>query len=146
MADRDESKAQTLGKRKQMETEADTREEVEIEKLKSELYEMAQKIIDYRKTVPDLLAKALKSNLAAQRPVDPSSLEVAASIEINKTEEGLFSEDEGIKEKLCVLREKSERNLAAIPNQLKRLKECVEKITEIEQFSVNVHPIFKIKL
>ncbi|KAJ4746680.1 hypothetical protein LUZ62_081085 [Rhynchospora pubera] len=146
MADRDESRALTLGKRKQMETEADPREEVEIEELKSELNEMAQRIINYRKTVPDLLANALRSNLAAQRPVDPSSLEVTSSTEINKTEEGLFPEDVGIKEKMRELREKTERNLAAIPNQLKRLKECIEKLTEIEQLSVNVHPIFKIKL
>ncbi|KAJ4800184.1 hypothetical protein LUZ62_051430 [Rhynchospora pubera] len=146
MADRDESRALTLGKRKQMETEADPREEVEIEELKSELNEMAQRIINYRKTVPDLLANALRSNLAAQRPVDPSSLEVTSSTKINKTEEGLFPEDVGIKEKMRELREKTERNLAAIPNQLKRLKECIEKLTEIEQLSVNVHPIFKIKL
>jgi hypothetical protein len=79
MANREEPRAQTLGKRKHMETEEDLREEMEIEKLKSELHEMARRVIDYRKTVPDLLTKALRSNLAAHRPIDPPMLEFAAS-------------------------------------------------------------------
>lgn len=62
-----------------METEEDMREEMEIEKLKSEVHEMARRIVDYRKTVPDLVTKVLRSNLAAWRPIDPTTLEVATS-------------------------------------------------------------------
>jgi hypothetical protein len=79
MANKEEPGAQTLGKRKHMETEEDLTVEIEIEKLKSELHEMARRVLDYRKTVPDLLAKALRSNLAAHRPIDPPMLEVGAS-------------------------------------------------------------------
>ena len=79
MANRDEPGAQTLGKRKRMEAEEDLREEMEIEKLKSELHEMARRIVDYRKTMPDLLTKVLESNLAARRPIDPPKLEVIDS-------------------------------------------------------------------
>jgi hypothetical protein len=67
--------------------------------------------------------------------------------EVHLTEEGLLPEvDERTKAKLQIFREKSERNMAAIPDRLKRLKECIQKIDEIRQISVNVHPIFKMKL
>ncbi|KAF3340252.1 hypothetical protein FCM35_KLT16023 [Carex littledalei] len=148
MASSDVPRAQTLGKRKQMETDEDQREEMEIEKLQSELNKIARRVIDYRKTVPDLLAKALRSKLAAQRPIDPPMVEVTtSSAEVHLTKEGLLPEvDEKIKEKLRIFREKSEKNMAAIPDKLKRLKDCIEKIDNIRQINVNVHPVFKMKL
>lgn len=73
--------------------------------------------------------------------------ELVFFVEVFSTEEGLLPEvDDRIKEKLRVFREKSERNMAAIPNKLKRLKECIRKIDEIGQVSVNVHPILKMEL
>jgi hypothetical protein len=67
--------------------------------------------------------------------------------EVQSSEEGSLPEvNERAKEKLQIFREKSERNMAAIPDKLKRLKECIQKIDEIRQISVNVHPILKMKL
>lgn len=44
-------------------------EEEEVQKLEEEVKEMAQKILDYRTTLPDQLKSTLVSVLAAQRPV-----------------------------------------------------------------------------
>ena len=41
----------------------------ELEKLESDVKEMAEKILEYRTTLPDQLKNALASTLAAQRPV-----------------------------------------------------------------------------
>lgn len=43
--------------------------EEEVQKLEEEVKEMAQKILDYRTTLPDQLKSTLVSVLAAQRPV-----------------------------------------------------------------------------
>ncbi|XP_078163493.1 uncharacterized protein LOC144558526 [Carex rostrata] len=145
--------SQTLGKRKQMESDEDEREEMEMEKLQSELKEIARRVIDYRKTVPDLLAQALSSKLAAHRPIHPpmpSSAVFFAEVDLTKEEEEEEEEakvevDDKIKDKLRLFREKSEKNMAAIPHKLKRLKECIHKIDNIRQINVNVHPVFKMK-
>lgn len=73
------SDGQTLGKRKEMESDEDEREEMEMEKLQSEVKEIARRVIDYRKTVPDLLAEALRSKLAAHRPIHPPMLQLTTS-------------------------------------------------------------------
>lgn len=47
----------------------------EVEKLEMEVREMAQKIIQYRETLPDQLKSTLASVLEAQRPVFSDGLE-----------------------------------------------------------------------
>lgn len=66
--------------------------------------------------------------------------------EVHLIKEVLPEVDEKIKEKLRIFREKSEKNMAAIPDKLRRLKDCIEKIDNIRQINVNVHPVFKMKL
>lgn len=51
------------------ENEEEGGEEEEVQKLEEEVKEMAQKILDYRTTLPDQLKSTLVSVLAAQRPV-----------------------------------------------------------------------------
>lgn len=51
------------------EDEEEGGEEEEVQKLEEEVKEMAQKILDYRTTLPDQLKSTLVSVLAAQRPV-----------------------------------------------------------------------------
>lgn len=73
-----------------------------------------------------------------------------AEVDLTKEEEGLLPQvevevevDDKIKAKLRLFREKSEKNMAAIPHKLKRLKECIHKIDNIRQIHVNVHPVFQ---
>ncbi|XP_042511771.1 uncharacterized protein LOC122086927 isoform X2 [Macadamia integrifolia] len=44
----------------------------EVEKLEVEVKQMAQKIVHYRKTLPDQFKKSVASVLAAQRPLLPN--------------------------------------------------------------------------
>ncbi|GFZ06856.1 hypothetical protein Acr_18g0010260 [Actinidia rufa] len=44
----------------------------ELEKLEADVSEMAEKILEYRTTLPDQLKNAIASTLAAQRPVFPT--------------------------------------------------------------------------
>lgn len=67
----------TLGTREDSRNSED--EDDELEKLESDVMEMAQKILDYRATLPDQLRTTLASVLAAQRPVFPNGLEQAPS-------------------------------------------------------------------
>lgn len=54
-------------------------EDEELEKLESNVKEMAHKILEYRSTLPDQLRTTLASVLAAQRPVLPDWLEPGLS-------------------------------------------------------------------
>lgn len=56
------------------ENEIEEREEEDVEKLEEDVNEMAQKILDYRTTLPDQLKSALASSLVAQRPAFPTHL------------------------------------------------------------------------
>lgn len=53
----------------ELEEEDEEEEEEEVQKLEEEVKEMAQKILDYRTTLPDQLKSTLASVLTAQRPV-----------------------------------------------------------------------------
>ncbi|XP_010544385.1 PREDICTED: uncharacterized protein LOC104817023 isoform X2 [Tarenaya hassleriana] len=46
--------------------------EEDLEKLESEVLQMAQKISDYRKTLPDQLRNTLSSVLSSQQPIFPN--------------------------------------------------------------------------
>lgn len=53
-------------------------DERELEKLESDVNEMATKIADYRDTLPNQLTATLDSLLTAQRPLLPSSFDVGS--------------------------------------------------------------------
>ena len=51
-----------------MEPHDEAEEDLELERLESDLKQMAHKILDYRTTLPDQLNSTLRSILDAQRP------------------------------------------------------------------------------
>jgi len=53
---------------KSMEPHDEAEEDLELERLESDLKQMAHKILDYRTTLPDQLNSTLRSILDAQRP------------------------------------------------------------------------------
>lgn len=67
--EKENSKSQENVELEDEEDEEEGGEEEEVQKLEEEVKEMAQKILDYRTTLPDQLKSTLLSVLAAQRPV-----------------------------------------------------------------------------
>ncbi|KAB1207469.1 hypothetical protein CJ030_MR7G012487 [Morella rubra] len=107
-------------------------EELEkLEKLESNVKEMAHKILEYRSTLPDQLRTTLASVLTAQRPVLPDWLEPGLSGDAEgqvKSSEGVQQavEDQEIAEKVQLLKDKISSNISAVPTVLKRMREFVD--------------------
>mgnify|MGYP003702653159 CR=1 FL=1 len=53
--------------------------------------------------------------------------------------------DQEKKEKLRIVKAKSEANIGAMPMVLKRIGESIAKIEKLEHLNVNIHPVFKTK-
>ncbi|KAJ4726940.1 Eukaryotic translation initiation factor 3 subunit C like [Melia azedarach] len=132
-------------------------EEEELEKLESDVKQMAQKILEYRAALPDQLKNTFASILSAQRPVFPGSeswLEPGLFGEQKSDSGGHDESSEGTtrteeqqkaSEKICLLKDKMSSNMSAMPTLLKRMKECISKIDELDSFSGIIHPAFKKK-
>ncbi|XP_041009775.1 uncharacterized protein LOC121253916 [Juglans microcarpa x Juglans regia] len=128
-------------------------EDDELEQLESDVMEMAQKILDYRATLPDQLRTTLSSVLAAQRPVFPNGLEPAPSGgpisdagQVSSSDGAQQLEgDQEATEKIRLLKEKISNNVSAMPVVLKRMKECLSKIDKLDSYNGIVHPAFKRK-
>ncbi|GFY92562.1 hypothetical protein Acr_08g0009580 [Actinidia rufa] len=126
----------------------------ELEKLESDVKEMAEKILEYRTTLPDQLKNALASTVAAQRPIFPirvtDGFEPGSSGNPNPDagqsgEMHPLAEDQETAKKTQLLREKITRNVSAMPVLLKRMKECISRIDSLEPSNGFVHPAFKRK-
>ncbi|XP_058083384.1 uncharacterized protein LOC131231262 [Magnolia sinica] len=131
-------------------------EEEEIQALEREVKEMAQKILDFRRTLPDLLKKTLESSLAASRPIlpqiDAAEAGISADRDLGAREHAesskgvvLAEEDPEAAEKLRLLKLKLSKNLSAMPVILKRMRDCIEAIDKLDQYDVTAHPAFKRK-
>lgn len=140
------------------ENELEEREEEDVEKLEEDVNEMAQKILDYRTTLPDQLKSALASSLVAQRPAFPTRLsdgsEPGPSGCTNPDAEGpielgrrppLAQEDHDTAEKTRLLKQKISSNASALPVLLKRMKECISRIESRESCNEFIPPVFKRK-
>ncbi|KAJ0052455.1 uncharacterized protein LOC116142612 [Pistacia vera] len=132
-------------------------EEEDLEKLESDVKQMAQKILEYRATLPDQLKNTFASILSSQRPVLPgfeSGLEPGPSRDHN-TDSGehvesskgatLVKEEQKAAEKIRLLKAKISSNVAAMPTVLKRMKECIFRIEELDSYNGIIHPAFKKK-
>ncbi|XP_027352724.1 uncharacterized protein LOC113863366 [Abrus precatorius] len=118
-------------------------EDSEIERLESDLKQMAHKILDYRATLPDQLNATLRSVLDAHRPFLPP-----AALEPNVSREECSStqEDPETAEKLKLLNEKISSNCSAMPIVLKRMKDCIARIEKLDSYNAAIiHPAFKRK-
>ncbi|KAJ9188341.1 hypothetical protein P3X46_003706 [Hevea brasiliensis] len=140
--------------------EEEEEEEVEVEeleKLESEAKEMAKRILEYRATLPDQLKATLASILSAQRPVLPemdsgsdlgpfSQCNPGLGEQIKASKSALPTEgDQKIAEKVRLLKDKISSNISAMPIVLKRMKECMSKIENLDSYDGIIHPAFKNK-
>ncbi|KAI5647242.1 hypothetical protein M9H77_33247 [Catharanthus roseus] len=138
----------------------DEEEEEEVEKLEAEVNEMAQKILNYRTTLPDQLKSTLASILVSQRPVIGTNLDsvpesqpgtsnvpnpdaVGPSGSGNETLEA-GGEDED-SQTIKLLKEKISSNVENIPIVLNRMKDCMRRIDQLESCNGIIHPAFKRK-
>lgn len=112
-------------------------EETELEK---DVKEMAQKIMKYRASLPDQLLNTLDSTLASQRPVFPDDMAPTPSV-AQIAEEG--PSDGEMAKKIQLLKQKYSDNASAIPAVLKRMKDCVTKIDNLDSCNGITHPAFK---
>ncbi|KAI9182384.1 hypothetical protein LWI28_024788 [Acer negundo] len=131
-------------------------EEEELEKLESDVKQMAQRILEYRATLPDQLKNTFASILSAQRPalpgIEPQS-EPGPSRDHNPDSGGhveskgttLVGEDQMTADKIRLLKDKISSNVSAMPIVLKRMKECINKIDKLDSYNGIIHPAFKKK-
>ncbi|KAK6142815.1 hypothetical protein DH2020_023163 [Rehmannia glutinosa] len=124
---------------------------------------MAEKILEYRTTLPDQLSSTLSSLLASQRPVSPAHFVDEGSEPETRTLPGADSEacasqgstrenmalsaidDSEEAEKIQLLKQKISSNACALPVVLNRMKEYMARIDKLESSNVIIHPAFKRK-
>ncbi|KAK9910450.1 hypothetical protein M0R45_034411 [Rubus argutus] len=119
----------------------------ELEELECEVQEMAEKIREYRATLPEKLKNTLPSIIAAQRPVFADGLEPGTSGAPNLGQ--IASDKDALGDqtfqKIHLLKDKMSRNVAAVPIVMKRLKECTSNIDKLDSQNTLIHPVFKRK-
>ncbi|PIM99964.1 hypothetical protein CDL12_27537 [Handroanthus impetiginosus] len=138
-------------------------EEEEVLKLQEEVDQMAQKVLEYRTTLPDQLNSTLSSLLASQRPVlpthlveegwEPETRTVPALDSENGVSQGPIRDNVALSvtddpeeaEKIRLLKQKISSNASALPVVLNRMKEYMAKIDKLESSNGIIHPAFKRK-
>ncbi|XP_011092134.1 uncharacterized protein LOC105172418 [Sesamum indicum] len=127
--------------------------EEEVLKLEEEVQQMAEKLLEYRATLPDQLSSILSCLLASQRPVSLTRLAVEESgpeagkpplpdAEAGATQ-GLERTVEA--EKIQLLKQKMSGNALTLPVVLKRMEVYIAKIEELASSNGVIHPVFKRK-
>ncbi|XP_027108273.2 uncharacterized protein [Coffea arabica] len=142
------------------EGEGEGEQEDELEKLEAEVNEMAQKILNYRTTLPGQLKSALSSILAAQRPVLPTHFDSGPESQpgpahdpnpdvvrpIGSGNEALLTGESQETEKIRLLKQKISNNASMMPVVLKRMKDCMARIDNLDSCNgIIIHPAFKRK-
>ncbi|XP_020879544.1 uncharacterized protein LOC9309017 isoform X1 [Arabidopsis lyrata subsp. lyrata] len=146
-------------------------DEGDLEKLESDVKQMAKKISEYRQTLPDHLRNTLDSALSSHIPVFPnidsgsdplpspcltiaeSNMRVMACYDESTTltttwQEAqvpvvLGTEEQDSGEKWIQLKERMSRNAANIPKVVKRMRECIESIDKLDSLDITIHPAFR---
>ncbi|MQM07440.1 hypothetical protein Taro_040279 [Colocasia esculenta] len=132
----------------------ETEEEREIRELEAEVKGMAERIQHFRRTVPSRLARALSSQLAAQRRRLPLDVDAGAQDRASQggaagpqhegtSETTIPDGDPEICERLHTFRAKICSNIDAMPNILKRINGCIARIKRADQNAVVIHSVFK---
>ncbi|PQQ00787.1 uncharacterized protein Pyn_04540 [Prunus yedoensis var. nudiflora] len=124
----------------------------ELEMLECEVKEMAEKILEYRATLPDQLKNTFASILAAQKPdflnvSDPetSGAPNSGAGQVASNKGALLADGDQTSEKLRLFRDKLSSNVAALPIVLKEMTECISKIDNLDSENIIIHPAFKKK-
>ncbi|KAE8697580.1 F-box/kelch-repeat protein SKIP4-like [Hibiscus syriacus] len=137
-------------KQKSLETHIDNRRaepeldsEEDLEELESDVKKMAEKILEYRSTIPDQLKATLASVLSSQRPSFSDIVsEPGSSGELHPDSEETELEQR-TKEKIQLLKEKISSNISSTPAILNRMKSCISRIEELSSGNGVIHPAFK---
>ncbi|CAN7116816.1 unnamed protein product [Brassica rapa subsp. narinosa] len=132
------------------EPEQELIDEGELEKMEWEVREMAKKIREYRKTLPDNLRNTLDSALSSSHSFFPSISSgdlLSLYYLINKSSVSSFSDagtqDQDSEQKMIQLKETVSRNAANMPKVIKRVRECVERIHRLDSLGGRtIHPAF----
>ncbi|KAL0712319.1 hypothetical protein Bca4012_019297 [Brassica carinata] len=126
-------------------------DEGELEKLESEVREMAKKIGEYRKTLPDHLRNTLDSALSSShRPNTasgsdplPSSYERLTIAPETQAPLRLGTEEQDCEQKMIQLKDIVSRNAANMPKVVKRVRECIDTIHKLDSLDGRtIHPAF----
>ncbi|EXC06826.1 hypothetical protein L484_017292 [Morus notabilis] len=123
----------------------------DLEKLESEVKELAEKILHYRAALPEKLKNTFVSVLAAQRPYLPDLSEPGTSGEVSNPDAGNVTSNvpangaQGTLEKIQLLKDKISSNASAMPVVVKRMQECLLKIDKLDSQNLTIHPAFKRK-
>ncbi|KAI3681751.1 hypothetical protein L6452_36555 [Arctium lappa] len=117
----------------------------ELEALEEDVKLMAQKIAEFRETLPTQLQNTLASILSAQRPVNlnRSDNDTGTSSNPNQESEALAEQDPIYTEKIQTIKQKISSNASAMPSLLKRMKDCISRIDKLDSFNSGIHPVFK---
>ncbi|KAI9110040.1 hypothetical protein K1719_019081 [Acacia pycnantha] len=124
----------------------------ELEKLESDVKQMAQEIMERRSTLSEQLKSTLALVLAAQRPLVPEFSDVGHPEAPNSggSEQGILMrqklsdvEDPETAKKVQLLKEKMSSNASVMPVVLKRMKDCIARIEKLDSHNVIIHPAFK---
>ncbi|KAK8951507.1 hypothetical protein KSP39_PZI004878 [Platanthera zijinensis] len=128
------------------EEEEEEEEESQLEDFEREVKEMAQKIIDLRRSIPERLGDVASSTiLSSLRPKLPPALGSIATHPAGADSSSHPVDETGGRdlEKLNVFREKAMSTIASAPAILKRVSECLARINKIKQCNVDIHSAFK---
>ncbi|XP_073158494.1 uncharacterized protein [Henckelia pumila] len=139
--------------------DGESEEEDEVSKLKKEVERMAEKVLDYRTSLPNQLTSTLASLLSSQRPIVPdpevgmvtgSDSEVGVSQGAARPVESgsmalLVREDQEEEEKIHLLKQKISTNASKMQIVMQRMKEYMVRIDKLELPNDVIHPAFKRK-
>ncbi|XP_059312668.1 uncharacterized protein LOC132063920 [Lycium ferocissimum] len=124
------------------------------EEMEEQVKQMAERITEYRETIPVQLKTTVSSIFTHQRPLltthfdygppsNPSS-DVGGPIQSGSIAL-LAGEDQNEAEKVQLLKQKISENASAIPVALNRMKECMRRIDKLQSCNGVIHPAFKRK-
>ncbi|KAK4266833.1 hypothetical protein QN277_023702 [Acacia crassicarpa] len=124
----------------------------ELEKLESDVKQMAQEVMERRSTLSEQLKSTLASVLAAQRPLVPEFSDIGhpEAPDSGGSEQGILMrqklsdvEDPETAKKRQLLKEKMSSNARVMPVVLKRMKDCIARIEKLDSHNAIIHPAFK---
>ncbi|CAN6461697.1 unnamed protein product [Victoria cruziana] len=128
-------------------------EDSDIERLEEEVSEMVERILNYRRAVPEQLKVAIGSFLVTSRPdllrfgggASDVAMEGTESTEPERSsnEPSLSEDDREASEKLNLIKTRISRNISSIPVILTRLKTCIERIDKLDGYKIETHIAFK---